>query len=150
MKVKAPSIVQSLILLVLALFIGASGQSGAATTASAEPSCEVARGHGFVITGADVHALRAAMSPSPPFGAASRLALDAAVAQWLTEGHVVSMPAGEKLQRYRATVVDALAEGGADELARVFRDAREELRVELGPCYVEIESKRIDSDGNFK
>lgn len=93
--------------------------------------CVVASGRGFAITMSDVNRLRRSYVPSPDVGAATRLAVDVWLAEWIGTGKVGRTSIRDRIVIHQRLVNE---EGAAwpDRLAGVAR----ELDLQHGPCYV--------------
>jgi hypothetical protein len=93
--------------------------------------CIVASGRGFAITMKDVEALQKHYLPAPDVGAATRLAIDVWLAEWIVTGEVDRLPLLEKIRHQQRS---AVRERGT--WAARLKEAAEELELQYGPCHV--------------
>jgi hypothetical protein len=97
----------------------------------ADPTCVVASGRGFAITMAEVEALRQRYAPSPEVGAATRLAVDVWLAEWIATDEIDRLPLREKIRHQQRLAMEHRRAWGER-----LRDAAAELELHHGPCYV--------------
>lgn len=88
------------------------------------------------VTLGDARALRMAVQPSPDEAAASRLALDVAVAHAWLHGHVAPSQPRFRLASYREALALAWPKPAVPQFVADLHDATQAAR---GPCYVERE-----------
>jgi hypothetical protein len=100
-------------------------------TAEVLSRCIVASGRGFAITMSDVEALQKHQLPAPDVGAATRLAIDVWLAEWIMTGEVDRLPLREKIRHQQRS---AVRERGT--WAARLKEAAEELELQYGPCHV--------------
>jgi hypothetical protein len=79
----------------------------------------------------DVEALQKHYLPAPDLGAATRLAIDVWLAEWIVTGEVDRLPLLEKIRNQQRS---AVRERGT--WAARLKDAAEELELQYGPCHV--------------
>ena len=107
--------------------------------ARAAGACRIATVDGIVLTEADASELAAQLSPPPSRAEAGRLAVDAALAQWLVRGYVAPASAARRLASYRELLARLGAKSSsAGATARttlaVLARAAERVGVTSGPC----------------
>lgn len=121
----------------------APGPSGApaqeAPLARAAGACRIATVDGSVLTEADAAELAAQLSPPPSRAEAGRLAVDAALAQWLVRGYIAPASAARRLASYRELLTrlgaqTASAGATARKALAVLGRAAERVGVTAGPC----------------
>jgi hypothetical protein len=131
------------IIAALALALAVAGVAAASRTdpATDPGACRLATVGGIAITDADAAELVGLLSPPPSPEEAGRLAVDAALAQWIVRGYVAPASASRRLASYR----ELLAKIGphAPDRSTFARTAvaylalaAERVGVEPGPCLV--------------
>jgi len=126
-----------------ALWATLSDRPAARAVASPLPRCLVARLGGIEITARDAEQLAGLLSPPPSPSEASRLVVDAALADWLASGELVGSSPRRWLASYRdflselAPRAASPADLGRHAMADLDRAAAA-LHLATGPCYAAL------------
>lgn len=101
------------------------------TASTVAPTCVVASGPELAITISDVEILRRRFVPSPERDAATRLAVDVWLAEWIATGEVGRLSLSERIRHHQHLSARHRGNWSAE-----LEKARAALQVVHGPCYV--------------